>query len=262
VADRGDHQAADRVVLVVGEVGAEAFVEILDRRQCVDHVAAVGLRCDLRVAIDLVLVVLVVDLADDLLQDVLDRHQAGHAAVLVDHDRHVVARKPELLEQDVEALGFRNHHRGPDELRQRLRRGVLGERLQQVLGQQDAEDLVALLAIDREPGVTAVDDDLQHLVQAEVDRQRDHLRARDHHVADLLLGHRDRALDHRQCVGRQQAAGLGFAQAFEQVFAVARLTGEDLADAIKPGALFRRGGTSRFLGHLLGAVAVWREAEV
>src|SRR5712691_9278551 len=34
-------------------------------------------------------VVLVCDLADDLLQDVLDRHQSGRAAILVDHDGHV-----------------------------------------------------------------------------------------------------------------------------------------------------------------------------
>src|SRR6266567_7311646 len=34
-------------------------------------------------------VVLVCDLANDLLQDVLDRHQSGRAAILVDHDGHV-----------------------------------------------------------------------------------------------------------------------------------------------------------------------------
>src|SRR5690606_6367660 len=70
VADRGGHQAADRVVLVVVEIGAEALVEIVDRGQRVDHVLAVGLGGDQRVGV-LGVVVLVVDLADDLLQHVL-----------------------------------------------------------------------------------------------------------------------------------------------------------------------------------------------
>src|SRR5690606_3064298 len=80
VADGRGDQAADGVVLVVVEVGAEAFVEVVDRGQRVDHVLAVGLGRDQRLGI-LGVVVLVVDLADDLLQHVLDRDQAGDAAV-------------------------------------------------------------------------------------------------------------------------------------------------------------------------------------
>jgi hypothetical protein len=48
---------------------------------------------------------------DDLLEHVLDRHQAGHAAVLVDHDRHVVAAGAELAQQHVEALRLGHEHR-------------------------------------------------------------------------------------------------------------------------------------------------------
>src|SRR2546430_13473466 len=54
---------------------------------------------------------LVVDLADDLLDDVLDGAQSGHAAVLVDHDRHVVAVAAELLQQHGETLGPGPEHR-------------------------------------------------------------------------------------------------------------------------------------------------------
>src|SRR5690606_28547103 len=63
VPDRRGDQAADGVVLVVVEVGAEALVEVADRRQRVHHVLAVGLRRDERGDV-LGLVVLVVDLAD------------------------------------------------------------------------------------------------------------------------------------------------------------------------------------------------------
>src|SRR5690606_22257930 len=103
VADGRGHQAADGVVLVVIEVGAEAFVEVVNRGQRIDHGLAVGLGRDQRVRV-LGVVVLVVDLAADLLEHVLDRHQSGHAAILVDHDRHVVARLAEFAQQHVELL--------------------------------------------------------------------------------------------------------------------------------------------------------------
>ena len=104
------------------------------------------------------LVVLVVDLADDLLQHVLDRHQSGDAAVLVDHDRHVVARLAELAQQHVEFLGFRDQHRRTQQFAHVLRRAVVGDdAAQQVLGQQDAEDLVAVLAVHREARVAGLD---------------------------------------------------------------------------------------------------------
>src|ERR1700752_1766211 len=54
---------------------------------------------------------LIVDLADDLLDDVLDCAQPGDAAVLIDHDRHVIAVAPEFLEQHIEPLRFRHEHR-------------------------------------------------------------------------------------------------------------------------------------------------------
>ena len=46
VADGIGDQAADRVVLVVVEIGAEALVEIGDRGQRIDHELAVVLRRD------------------------------------------------------------------------------------------------------------------------------------------------------------------------------------------------------------------------
>src|SRR5690606_4780823 len=72
VADCRGHQATNRVVFVVVEVRAEALVEVADRGECIDRVLAVGLRGDQRRGI-VGLVMLVIDLADDLLQHVLDR---------------------------------------------------------------------------------------------------------------------------------------------------------------------------------------------
>jgi hypothetical protein len=67
-------------------------------------VGAVGQRED--VALVLGDVELVLDLADDLLEHVLDGDQPGDAAELVDHDRQVVAVAAELAQQVVEALAL------------------------------------------------------------------------------------------------------------------------------------------------------------
>ena len=51
-------------------------------------------------------VVLVLDLADDLFDQVLDRDQPGRAAVLVDDDRDVHAALLHLVQQLVDLLGL------------------------------------------------------------------------------------------------------------------------------------------------------------
>ena len=67
-----------------------------------------GLATDVVFLVD---VELVVDVAHDLLDGVFDRDEPGDPTVLVDHDGHMVAVAAELLEQDVNPLGFRHHHR-------------------------------------------------------------------------------------------------------------------------------------------------------
>ena len=84
---------------------AEMRVEVRDLGLRLDAEAAAGLGDD--VVLALVEVVLVLDVADDLLEHVLDRHEARHAAVFVDDDRDVVAVGAELAQQHVEALRLR-----------------------------------------------------------------------------------------------------------------------------------------------------------
>ena len=233
--DRGGDQAADGVVLVVVEIGIEAFVEVVDRRQRIDHEQAVGLRSDQRMRI-FGIVVFVVDLADDLFEHVLDRDQTGDAAVFVDHDRHVVARLAELAQQHVEALGFGNQHRWAQQRVGAVRAIVGDHAAQQVLGQQDAEDLVLVLAVHRETRMAGFDHALHQFQQRGLGGQGHHLRARDHHVADGEVGNGDRAFHHSQGVGGDQAIGLGIAQQFDQIFAGAGFAGKHRADALQPAA--------------------------
>ena len=135
---------------------------------------------------------------------------------------------------------------------------------QQVLGQQDAEDLVLVLAMHREARVAGFDHQLHQVEELGVGRQRDHLRARDHHVADGEVGHRDRAFHHPQRVGGDQAVGLRVAQQLDQVFAGGGLAGKRRADAFEPGAaLFLRAFRGfRCVGTVVFGHGGWRGAAV
>src|SRR5579884_398276 len=106
-----EHEAGDRVEVLVRQVGAEAVVELVDREHPVHPV---------RVFADLLdgllgHVELVLDLAHDLLEQVLERRDADHRAVLVDDHGEVVVRAPELLQQRGEVFGLWNDVRRPEE---------------------------------------------------------------------------------------------------------------------------------------------------
>ena len=72
----------------------------------------------------LLAVVLVLDLADDLLQHVLDGHDARRAAVLVDDDGHVDAVCPHVGQQLVDSLRLRHEEGRSRQVAQVRRRAV------------------------------------------------------------------------------------------------------------------------------------------
>ena len=151
-ADPVVDEPADGVVLVLvleRELDVEQLAEVVHVRPAIDPGLVVGELDDHR----LFLVVLVLDLADDLLEQVLDGHQAGRAAVLVEHDREVDLAPLELVEQVVHAHRFGHEDRraqdGPQ--RRTLVHAALQER-QEVLRVEDADDLVDGLVVDRDRG--------------------------------------------------------------------------------------------------------------
>ena len=88
-------------------------------------------------------VVLVLDLADDLLEEVLDRDEAGGPAVLVEDDRDVDLPALELVKQVVDRRRLRDVDGCPQERPEiRPRAGRLAQERQEILGIQDPEDLV------------------------------------------------------------------------------------------------------------------------
>ncbi len=83
----------------------EPRVDVLDVRLRIDDRLT---RSDDPNRLFFALVVLVADLADDLLEQVLHRREARRAAVLVDHDRERELPALHLAQQLRDALGFRN----------------------------------------------------------------------------------------------------------------------------------------------------------
>src|SRR5450432_253005 len=184
-AKSAQHQSANRVEFVVLELRGEMRIEVGNLRLRLYAPAAAGLGDD--VVFALVKVVFVVDVADDLLQNVFDRHESRYAAVFVDDDRDMVAIGAELAQKYVEALTLGHEHRGSQGVVEIESFGI-GVVVEQFLGEQDADDIVLVLSNHgkaRVPGLHHEGNELRRLV---LDRYTVHLRTRDHDVANRRLG--------------------------------------------------------------------------
>ncbi len=112
-AKKVDKPAADGVELFLGDRNLKMVGEILDIQPAVDQDrAAVLFNEPLFFQI-----VFVLDVADDLLQQILDGHQPRGTAVLVDGDGHVHAPGTKLFQQLFDLFRFRNEKGGAHDLR-------------------------------------------------------------------------------------------------------------------------------------------------
>lgn len=101
-------------------------------------------------------VVFVLDLAQYLLDDVLDGDDAGGPAVLVDHHRHRATRPLELDQKGVEVHRLGDHLGGRGEGRHRHPVALVDRHGEGVLDEGDADDGVQVALVDREAGVSGL----------------------------------------------------------------------------------------------------------
>ena len=73
---------------------------------------------------------------------------------------------------------------------------ALVHRGDQVADVEDADDLVERVAVDGVARVGRVEHEPQRLLRRELDRERDHVGPRDHHVGDVLVGEVEHLVDH------------------------------------------------------------------
>ena len=138
-------EAADRVARIAAELNTQRRIEVLDTGSRLDAVAPAPI--DLDVVRRFVKVVFVLDIADNLLEHVLDRNQAADPRVFINDDRHVIMRDAKLAQQDIEALRFGNKYRRVQPV---VQIDAFPRRhAQQVLGDEDAEHIIAATLDDR-----------------------------------------------------------------------------------------------------------------
>ncbi|MNE60081.1 hypothetical protein D3C80_1552050 [compost metagenome] len=113
--------------------------------------------------------------------------------------------------------------------------GVVQNQRQQVLGQQDAHDVVEAFADHRVTRVRGVDDGREEFPGSLGRLDGDHLRTRDHDVAHLQVGDLDGAFNDGQRLAVQQLVLVRFTQQLEELLAVSRFVGKSLGDLFQPG---------------------------
>ncbi|CAI7648121.1 unnamed protein product, partial [Penicillium discolor] len=150
-------------------------------------------------------VVFVGHLADQLLHEVLQRHDPRRPAVLVHDDRELISATAEVGDQGVDVGGLRHAERvgreGPD--------GHLGPAFPRHrdggLEVHDAGDVVEVLIEDREAAVAGAPRQLDHVVDRVARGDRVHARARRHDVGRGEPRERERAVQQRRGVGLQHS---------------------------------------------------------
>ena len=186
-----------------------------------------------------VLVVLVGDVADDLLDDILHRDEPVGAAVFVDHQRQVDAGRLHLF-QEVERRHRRRHeqHLACDLRRGKLQRQVDGAEIEsggalllaprrlvgidgglggherdQVADVHHADRVVERVVVDDEPRVSGLLEHLHEFADRDVLLHGDDVAARHHDVLDPAPAQRQDVLDHGALFRRD--AGFAGAGGFE-----------------------------------------------
>src|SRR5690554_5805900 len=119
-----------------------------------------------------VFIVFVFDVADDLFQHVFHGDETRCAAVFINHDSQVVATATEVMQQDVKPLGFGNEHSRTNQRTNAY--GRVGDGQQKIFGQKNADDIVAVVFVDRKPGTTGIDNVRQQCGQRLIDIKHVH----------------------------------------------------------------------------------------
>src|SRR5215469_9097696 len=111
VAERGEQEPGHGLIRAVRQLDAGLLGEVVKVHQPV-HFELAGAQPARRVSLD---VILVLDVADELFDEVFERHDARGATVLVDDDREVGTIPPHLRQRGHHGLACRQHlHRPGD----------------------------------------------------------------------------------------------------------------------------------------------------
>ena len=187
------HKARDSLILLGLPYRPSKFIRIIERETTIYQPLSIReLRQVLVVRIKLIL-----NFADNLLDDVLDGDDAGSSAVLVNCDNHLVTTCLHLGEQRNDVFGIRHVVRRTHEARDLLVTGVLIKHwLQQIFDVSDAHDAIDILVVDRDTRETRLAHDAKDLADSCSVLHGGHVNARDHNLADNGVAHLDDLVNH------------------------------------------------------------------
>ena len=180
VAELFNHQPADGVHFFVAVVRAEEFVHIFDFGNGVDAPAVGGNGEDIVRAV--VFVEFVFDVAQNLLDYILQRYQAADAAVFVHHHGQVVVHIAKLFKQHVQRLALGHEHGWAQHVFELELFGIEGV-FEQVFGVQDAEHVIFVVGNHGEAGMGGAHHIGDDAADAVAGLHHVHLGAADHGVA-------------------------------------------------------------------------------
>src|SRR5208283_3082847 len=184
------HQPGDGGRLFFIRPHPEQFLQQIDVGVAVEDVGRLVL------LYDLCLFVLIADLADDLFDQIFDRDQATDTAVLINHDGHANIVALHLAQQFAPQLGFGNEvhigfHQVANGLAVRLDIG----NLQQVLGIDDAFDVIDIALVHRYARVGMFLHQIRQFVDRRADWNSDDLRPRRHNLPHRFVAELNHRLD-------------------------------------------------------------------
>ena len=191
MAQRVEDQPADGVPVPLLDIGLDEGVELVDGHPAVHQRLTPGEWFDQR----LLVVVFVDDLPDELLDQVLQRHQTGGAAVLVDHHREVISPDLHLAEQVVGVFRLGYEPRPPHERTDRRVGPARPLCTGQVLHEADADDIVDPPAANREPAQPLLDRNIEHFGDRGVRLDGDHVGPGDHDLTHDGVAEGEHRLD-------------------------------------------------------------------
>ena len=169
---------------------------------------------------------LVGDVADDLLDDVLDRNQPVGAAIFVDHQRQMGVRGLHLQQQFQHGHGGRREQDivldpGDRHFAQTEIPVAFGfQKFEHALQMHEADGVVERLAIDRQARMLRLAEQQDEIGQRGLFLHRDDVGARHHHVLDLQLAELEQIGEHDAFLRRQRRAlAVAFLDHLLQAFA-------------------------------------------
>ena len=153
-----------------------------------------------------VIVILVVNLADDFLDDVLHGDNAAGAAELIDHNGYVHLVPLEVAQEIVNHLGLRHEIRGADQTLP-AEVGGFAQMGQKVFDVQHSLDIVLRALIDGDAAIIILDDTLQHLGKGSPYVQVNNVHSAGHHLACHLAAEAYDTLQHAAFLGNVLLVG-------------------------------------------------------